>query len=195
MKVKNMSKEQAIETIELLKSRIDFNNRLNKFVRKYRKDNNITKDNFNGWHDAPTEDMCKKLFELLSKETWMTKSDTIKYMRDAGAIFGQTYSVAVNSYILKDLHDVEKYLATLEDVEDKTEEDNKYFKIERDLDNTRLNLFFDDIPSEQVRGLLKHNGFKWSPYLQAWTRQLTTNAEQSLTKLILGIDKLSPEML
>lgn len=43
-------------------------------------------------------------------------------------------------------------------------------------DENRLQLFFDEIPSEEQRGVLKSNGFRWSRYNKAWQRQLNANA-------------------
>jgi hypothetical protein len=40
----------------------------------------------------------------------------------------------------------------------------------------RLQLFFDEKPSESQRAILKANGFKWAPSQGAWQRQLTGNA-------------------
>jgi len=49
----------------------------------------------------------------------------------------------------------------------------------------RLQLIFDGKPSEEVRTVLKSNGFKWSPSNSAWQRQLTANAEYALKNFIL----------
>jgi hypothetical protein len=40
----------------------------------------------------------------------------------------------------------------------------------------RLQLFFDDKPSQEQRDILRKNGFKWAPSQGAWQRQLTRNA-------------------
>ena len=40
----------------------------------------------------------------------------------------------------------------------------------------RLQLFFDEKPSDGHRHQLKSNGFKWAPSQNAWQRQLTDNA-------------------
>ena len=40
----------------------------------------------------------------------------------------------------------------------------------------RLQLFFDEKPTEEQRQELKHNGFKWAPSQGAWQRQLNRNA-------------------
>ncbi len=58
------------------------------------------------------------------------------------------------------------------------------FKVERDVEDTRMNLFFNYVPESGVRELLKKNEFKWSPNRSAWTRQLTPNAEASLRRLV-----------
>lgn len=39
----------------------------------------------------------------------------------------------------------------------------------------RIRLIFDNIPNEEIRTILKSNGFKWSPKNSAWQRQLTNN--------------------
>ena len=43
----------------------------------------------------------------------------------------------------------------------------------------RLQLFFDEKPTEQQRAVLKSNGFKWAPSQGAWQRQLNQNAIRS----------------
>jgi len=40
----------------------------------------------------------------------------------------------------------------------------------------RLQLFFDEKPTDEQRSALKKNGFKWAPSQSAWQRQLTKNA-------------------
>lgn len=57
------------------------------------------------------------------------------------------------------------------------------FAVERNADINRLQLKFEGKPSESVRSILKHNGFRWSPREGAWQRQLTGNAEYSLKRV------------
>lgn len=57
------------------------------------------------------------------------------------------------------------------------------FTVERNADINRLQLKFEGKPSESVRSVLKHNGFRWSPREGAWQRQLTGNAEYSLKRV------------
>ena len=48
----------------------------------------------------------------------------------------------------------------------------------------RLQLVFDGKPSDEIRGTLKKNGFRWSPKQGAWQRQLTANARFALRLML-----------
>ena len=56
----------------------------------------------------------------------------------------------------------------------------------------RLQIFFDGIPSKEVREALKANAFKWSPTAKAWQRTLTENAKYAVNQYLIktGILKL-----
>lgn len=66
--------------------------------------------------------------------------------------------------------------ATRERIERLTKSENtetKEYKgidceIEENHQENRIRLFFDGKPSEDIRTLLKKNGFKWSPSIGAW---------------------------
>lgn len=47
----------------------------------------------------------------------------------------------------------------------------------------RLQLLFDEKPSEEQRSELKYNGFKWSPKNEAWQRQLNENAIYAASRI------------
>jgi hypothetical protein len=49
-------------------------------------------------------------------------------------------------------------------------------RAETNTELNRLQLFFDERPTESQRANLKANGFKWAPSQDAWQRQLTDNA-------------------
>lgn len=188
MNTKNMTVEQAEKEVEFLKKRIDFNNRINKIARKYMKEHEMgwgKKNSFNGFHDDPTPEMLDIMKDALSKEEWMPSQWKEYYLRDTAAIFGETYSVAVNTYVLKDLHDCEKFLELHKSIEDnnKEDEENDLFRVERNTESNRINLYFDGKPEEEVRRVLKSNGFRWSPSFSCWTRQLTNEAEHSLERI------------
>ena len=178
MKTKNLDITTTKKCIEQLTKRIDFNNRLNAFVRKYIKSHNI--EHFNGYQDVATDDMRVALEDILREESWMSNKMKENYMSYCTEIFGQVYSPAVNTYVLKDLHDCEKHLNELESALESGDEVFDDFKVVRDLTQNRMNIIFEHIPDESVRKSLKSFGFRWSPHLEAWTRQLTPQAEKSL---------------
>lgn len=57
-------------------------------------------------------------------------------------------------------------------------------KVVRNAENNRLQIVFDGKPSDVVRAQLKANGFKWAPSQGAWQRQLTSNAERALERMM-----------
>lgn len=67
------------------------------------------------------------------------------------------------------------------------ENENEYFKIVENAEIMRLQLIFDGKPSDEIRAILKSNGFKWSPNNSAWQRQLTDNARYSVNKVSKSI--------
>jgi frataxin-like iron-binding protein CyaY len=48
----------------------------------------------------------------------------------------------------------------------------------------RVQFIFEEKPSDEVRSLLKSNGFKWAPSKNAWQRQRTLNAVKAARSLI-----------
>lgn len=48
----------------------------------------------------------------------------------------------------------------------------------------RIRIYFNDVPDEETRKMLKSNAFKWSPTNKAWQRQLTPNAMYSLKHFV-----------
>ncbi len=67
-------------------------------------------------------------------------------------------------------------------------------RVEANMEKNRLQIFFDEIPSEDVRKELKGRGFKWARTEGAWQRQLTDNAiyAASQIKAIQPIDGTDP---
>lgn len=61
----------------------------------------------------------------------------------------------------------------------------------------RIQLLFDGKPSEEVRGILKSHGFRWSPSFGAWQRQLTDNGKWATRKALEEIGNIhdNPELL
>ena len=61
----------------------------------------------------------------------------------------------------------------------------------RNQSENRLQLVFDKKPSEEVRSLLKQNGFKWSPTNEAWQRFLNSNGEYAAKYVIERLQAMS----
>ena len=52
------------------------------------------------------------------------------------------------------------------------------------LEADRVQIIFDDIPSQEIRSALKQQGWKWSPKAGAWQRKRTTNSAQSARHIL-----------
>ena len=53
----------------------------------------------------------------------------------------------------------------------------------------RMRFYFDEIPSVEVRNLMKRNSFKWSPKNGAWQRQLTANCKFDAKRILAELNK------
>ncbi len=56
--------------------------------------------------------------------------------------------------------------------------------VKENVEEMRLQLFFEGKPEPEVREILKSNGFRWAPSQLAWQRQLTDNARYALKRVI-----------
>lgn len=63
-------------------------------------------------------------------------------------------------------------------------------EVEENAEAMRIQLFFDGKPSEEVRAVLKSNGFRWSPSFGAWQRQLTDNGKWATRKALEEIARI-----
>jgi hypothetical protein len=54
---------------------------------------------------------------------------------------------------------------------------------ETDLDDNRIRVYFDEKPDDVKRGILKSNGFKWSPKAGAWQRQITASGIWAMNRI------------
>ena len=75
--------------------------------------------------------------------------------------------------------------AAAENILEEVETDLYTFKQE----DGRYQFVFDGKPDDDVRTILKSNGFKWSPSRSAWVRQVTTNAKHSVKRVMQELEK------
>ena len=112
------------------------------------------------------------------------------------------YKVPVPTYQLQynlaEIKRLESRLASMKKVKQSVEDtsDDKYPKVDgceviENIDLDRIQLVFDDVPSAEVRTLLKRYGFRWSPTNEAWQRQLTANAIRDTTQVLNQIQNLN----
>lgn len=53
----------------------------------------------------------------------------------------------------------------------------------------RMRFYFDEMPSAEVRALMKRKAFKWSPKNGAWQRQLTANCKFDTKRILAELNK------
>ena len=104
------------------------------------------------------------------------------------------YSWFTMPYLNRDIKEVENRIATLEKNQAKGTDETliEGGKIVYNGEAQRLQIFFDGIPSKEVREALKSHAFKWAPTAKAWQRTLTENAKYAVRQYLIktGILKL-----
>lgn len=86
---------------------------------------------------------------------------------------------------LKELEaEKERAAAAATEATDNAENQCEYFDTVENTEIMRLQLFFDDKPSEDIRNMLKRNGFHWSNHYKCWQRLLNENARRARRRII-----------
>lgn len=107
--------------------------------------------------------------------------DDIKELRTPdfiGRIGYPAYALQNNN---QEIHRVEDRINSLKAIKDKgiIEEENEGYTYREDPESMRIQFIFDGKPGDEVRNILKQNGFRWAPSQGAWQRQLTRNGQWS----------------
>lgn len=129
---------------------------------------------------GPDDEIKRKLKEAGVDDNSI--SFMFRYRREDGSFihgFGSDNSRATVARIKDRIALLEKKLSNVGREEPKLPVADGYM-IQNHADN-RLQLFFNGIPSAQVREALKKRGFKWSPQNKAWQRILTPDAVWTVT--------------
>ena len=107
--------------------------------------------------------------------------DNIKELRTPdfiGRIGYPAYALQNNN---QEIHRVEDRINSLKAIKDKgtIEEENEGYTYREDPESMRIQFIFDGKPGDEIRNILKQNGFRWAPSQGAWQRQLTRNGQWS----------------
>ena len=99
-----------------------------------------------------------------------------------------SYRLANNNAEIRRLKDrvaeMEKRAEQATPTEDEDTEVAQGLRVVKNAEAGRLQLFFDEKPSADVREQLKAHGFKWAPSQSAWQRQLTANADAATKQVV-----------
>ena len=152
--------EKLVDKIERLKQRQGAMKRANQLIRKADR---------------------KGLADLGFSEETITRLFSQDY---AGRVGFPNYALTNNSANIRRL---EKRLAAIQNAQDDETTEEQFPGGVRLVDNVeanRLQIFFPEIPSEEIRRELRRNGFHWSPTAGAWQRH-RSNRATCLAKLLL----------
>src|SRR5690606_20702504 len=97
--------------------------------------------------------------------------------RVAGALGSGTYRLENNSARIRRLR---QRIEALERRATRTTREIRFDggRIVENAEADRLQIFFDSVPSQEIRNQLKSRGFRWSPREGAWQRQLTNQRSE-----------------
>lgn len=156
--------ERLTAKIEALEARKELAKRINAYYRKYK--------TVEGFPEAIPEDLKKHIVFVIS-HNWT-----------GGGLFDTTNMNQELQRLKARLETIKKAKSTETTEHTATNASGeKLFDVVQNKELMRLQLFFDGIPDENTRNILKSNGFKWAPSQKAWQRQLTENALYSLKRV------------
>lgn len=76
----------------------------------------------------------------------------------------------------------EKHQENEKQFEEQNNAENSDYQVYFDTNEDRVKIYFDSIPSEEIRTWLKSHNFKWSPRNKAWQRQITNDSRYVVNK-------------
>lgn len=145
---------------------------------KYYKDRAETVENSKViYNDDPNAiQKLKDKLEYLEKQKELIKADdehTSWQLQNIGAKIRET----------------KRRIARLEKLEEIQFEDREFAggKVIHNKEINRIQILFDEIPSEEIRSALKHRGFHWSRREGAWQREFNENTIRATNILIRDV--------
>ncbi|MGH1336079.1 MAG: hypothetical protein ACRBFS_08115 [Aureispira sp.] len=132
----------------------------------------------------------RTLYKYLSEQGIPTKVLTnIEERQGAGIYKIPAFNLTNNN---ASINSIKKRIAAEKQRQEQYKDGNKIEQYEglqvvQNVEANRLQLLFDEIPSEEARVVLRRVGFKWSRRNQVWQRQLTDNAVSALKRILKEI--------
>ena len=166
---------------------------LQKYAKKIEKNKSTAKSALELLQEKLAEALEEKAYEKKANEAlklYLKTNDETVFAKngikedDARVLINwkRPYSMAIlNADILKIKKDIER----LQNIGQKTEIQG--VRVEENAQENRLQIFFDFVPSEELRQKLKKASFKWSPRNKCWQRQLTVNAIRAWENIAKGL--------
>ncbi|MGV8131869.1 MAG: hypothetical protein ACP5N7_07255, partial [Candidatus Pacearchaeota archaeon] len=123
------------------------------------------------------------------KEMKFSESMAVQLLKPdfAGRLGFADYQLTNNNALVKRLREKLETMSKRDDMLDKEIETIGEFEGGRIINNfpeERVQIEFDEIPSEATRSRLKSNGWRWSPKNKAWQRQNTQFAVNDANRLL-----------
>lgn len=134
------------------------------------------------------DEKVAQLVELL--EVSASKAAALLEPDFAGRVGFPSYAITNNGAEMRRLR---KRIAALEAEQGAEHVEEQYGEIRyvEDVDDNRVYLYFPGKPEDEVRAMLKRRGFRWTPSVGAWGRQLNDQARyhgrQIATEVAEGI--------
>lgn len=170
----NIIKSGDADALEQLQKKVEKAEELQaemKAVNAYYRKNKTLK----GYKDY-TDEKAAKLDEAIKESMW-------------GVPFPQ-YELTNNNAKIRNakarIAELERLKESAKDTEEQTNEYNTdLFKVVKNTEIMRLQLFFGEKPDADTRAVLKKNGFRFAPSQNnAWQRQLNENGKYALKRVI-----------
>lgn len=121
--------------------------------------------------------------------------EAIKELRQPDYIGRVGYPNYLLSNNNANIHRVEGRLESLRATKERgsAEREYKTFSVVENTEVMRYQIIFDGKPDEEIRTLLKSNGFKWAPSQGAWQRQITANGKWALNRVVEKLKEMEAE--
>lgn len=129
--------------------------------------------------------------DLLLGDMGYTDEDIAKFREPdlCGRVGFPAYELQNNNANIKRIESRIKHLQAAKD-KGTTESKNEICRVVENAEAMRIQLFFDGKPEDNVRDILKKNGFKWSPKNTCWQRQLTNSGKCACDRALKEIREL-----